>query len=100
MKEELTHKRENFSNKMAGILNNSAINLAMAIGYRTGLFDVMDTFDDPCSLEGIAAKANVNPRYLREWLGIMVTGEIVELSQGKDGENLGSRPRHKDTLGN
>ena len=94
MKEELMHKRENFSKKMAGILNNSAINLAMAIGYRTGLFDVMDTFDDPCSLEGIAARADVNPRYLREWLGIMVTGEIVELSQGEDGENLYFLPKY------
>jgi len=30
---------------MIDILNYSALNLAMAVGYRTGLFDVLDTFD-------------------------------------------------------
>jgi len=76
-----------FSEKMTDILNYSALNLAMAVGYQTGLFDVMDTFDTPQTLEAIAGKAGLNSRYVKEWLGVMVSGDIVEISIGKDGEN-------------
>ena len=75
-----------FSEKMIDILNYGAINLAMAIGYRTGLLDVMDVFDSPQSIGEISNQAGLNPRYVQEWLGIMTTAEIVELSQ-KDDEN-------------
>ena len=71
---------------MIDILNYGAINLAMAIGYRTGLFDVMDTFDSPQNISDISDQAGLNPRYVQEWLGIMTTAEIIELSQ-KDDEN-------------
>jgi len=71
-----------FTEKLTEILNYSALNLAMAVGYQTGLFDVMDTFDTPRTLEAIADKADLNPRYIKEWLGVMVTGQIVELSMG------------------
>jgi hypothetical protein len=29
----------------------------------------------------------LNPRYVQEWLGVMTTAEIVELSQAESGEN-------------
>lgn len=73
-----------FSEKLADILNYSALNLALAIGYRTGLFDVMDTFDSPQPLGAIAQKAGLNPRYVKEWMGVMVSGEIVDFSPAKD----------------
>ena len=76
-----------FTEKLTEILNYSALNLAMAVGYQTGLFDVMDTFDTPRTLEAIADKADLNPRYVKEWLGVMVTGQIVELSLGVDEKN-------------
>jgi ubiquinone/menaquinone biosynthesis C-methylase UbiE len=76
-----------FSEKMIDILNYGAINLAMAIGYRTGLFDVMDEFDSPQTVGDISDKAALNPRYVQEWLGVMATAEIVELSQAEGGEN-------------
>ena len=56
-----------FSEKMIDILNYGAINLAMAIGYRTGLFDVMDEFDSPRTVSAISDKAALNPRYVQEW---------------------------------
>jgi len=71
-----------FAEKMTAILNYSALNLAMAVGYQSGLFDVMDTFDTPRTLEAIADKSELNPRYIKEWLGVMATGQIVELSMG------------------
>ena len=78
---------------MIGILNYGAINLAMAIGYRTGLFDVMDTFDSPQNIGDIAGKAGLNPRYVQEWLGVMTAAGIVELSQAED-ENRYFLPKH------
>jgi ubiquinone/menaquinone biosynthesis C-methylase UbiE len=87
------NKRENFSKKMTDILNYGALNLAMAIGYRTGLFEVMDGFDLPKTVSAIAEKAERNSRYLREWLGVMVCGGIVELTVTEAGENLFFLPR-------
>lgn len=90
---------DSFSQKMIDILNYGAINLAMAIGYRLGLFDVMDRFDEPQPASQIAAYSGLNLRYVREWLGVMVTGGIVELSRPADGENLYGLPKaHGDLL--
>ncbi|UCF93842.1 MAG: class I SAM-dependent methyltransferase [Desulfobacterales bacterium] len=92
-------RREAFSKKMGEILNYGALNLAMAIGYRTGLFDVMDTFDAPQTVSRIAAKAGLNPRYVREWLGVMATGGIVELAPTADGRHLFLLPKaHADLI--
>ena len=66
-----------FAEKMTDILNYSALNLAMAVGYQTGLFDVMDAKNRPCTVEEICADANLNRQYVKEWLGVMVTGKVV-----------------------
>jgi 2-polyprenyl-3-methyl-5-hydroxy-6-metoxy-1,4-benzoquinol methylase len=78
---------------MVDILNYGALNLAMAIGYRTGLFDVMAGFDRPQPISRIAETSGLNARYIREWLGIMVTGDIVDLIRTDDGENRYGLPR-------
>jgi len=84
---------------MIDILNYSALNLAMAVGYRTGLFDVLDTFDTPQTLQAIADKADLDPRYLKEWLSVMTSGEIVALSGGGDGKNRYHLPKqHADFI--
>ena len=76
-----------FLEKMTNILNYGALNLGMALGYQTGLFDVMDTFDEPQILPAIAEKSGLNSRYVAEWLGIMVSGDIVELSRDETGQD-------------
>jgi len=48
-------KREAFSQRMTDILNYGALNLAMAIGYRAGLFEVMASFSSPQPTAAIAA---------------------------------------------
>lgn len=65
-----------FAEKMIGILNHSALGIMISIGYRTGLFDTMAGMEAAGSAD-IAAKANLNERYVREWLAAMVTGAIV-----------------------
>lgn len=99
MAEQNQEDREDFSRKMVEILNGGALNLAMAIGYRTGLFEVLDQLDTPCELRTIAEESGLSPRYIREWLGIMATGGIVQLTRGARGEDLFHLPSsHGDLL--
>src|SRR4051812_25352450 len=70
-------KAEEFAERMVGILNEGAISLMTSIGHRTGLFDAMAGLP-PSTSEQIAAAANLNERYVREWLDAMVVGRIVE----------------------
>jgi 2-polyprenyl-3-methyl-5-hydroxy-6-metoxy-1,4-benzoquinol methylase len=70
-------KADAFANAMLGHLNGAALALMVSIGHRTGLFDTMAKMQ-PASSAEIAATAGLNERYVREWLGAMVTGGIVE----------------------
>jgi 2-polyprenyl-3-methyl-5-hydroxy-6-metoxy-1,4-benzoquinol methylase len=70
-------KIENFAEKLIGTLNGGALALMTSIGHQTGLFDTMSTLP-PATSNEIATAAGLNERYVREWLGAMVTGEIVE----------------------
>jgi 2-polyprenyl-3-methyl-5-hydroxy-6-metoxy-1,4-benzoquinol methylase len=67
---------EAFGEKLLGVLNSAATALMISIGHRTGLFDTMAQMD-PATSEQIADRASLNERYVREWLGAMVTGGIV-----------------------
>jgi 2-polyprenyl-3-methyl-5-hydroxy-6-metoxy-1,4-benzoquinol methylase len=63
---------------MLGALNDGALCLMASIGYRTGLFDAMRDQAPQTSPE-IAARAGLNERYVREWLGAMVTSGVVSV---------------------
>ena len=76
MSDTSTEKQNAFSTHMTHILNYGALNLAMAMGYRTRLFDVMDEFESPQTASFIAEKADLDVRYVEEWLGVMVSGGI------------------------
>jgi 2-polyprenyl-3-methyl-5-hydroxy-6-metoxy-1,4-benzoquinol methylase len=69
---------EAFAEKMLGILNSGALALMTSIGHRTGLFDTMANLPPSTSAQ-IAAAAGLHERYVREWLGAMVTGGVVEV---------------------
>lgn len=68
---------ELFAERMIGALNGAALALMTSIGHRTGLFDVMSKLRPSTSAE-VATAANLSERYVREWLGAMTTGRIVE----------------------
>ncbi len=88
-----------FQDKMVDILNYGSLNLAMGLGYRAGLFDVMDTRNRPCTVDEICEDAILNRRYVQEWLGVMVCGGIVELVRGDDGHPRFLLPKaHGDVL--
>jgi 2-polyprenyl-3-methyl-5-hydroxy-6-metoxy-1,4-benzoquinol methylase len=71
-------KAEAFAERFLTALNHGALCLMTAIGHRTGLFDAMRELP-PSTSEEIAAKAGLNERYVREWLGAMATGRVVEI---------------------
>jgi 2-polyprenyl-3-methyl-5-hydroxy-6-metoxy-1,4-benzoquinol methylase len=76
-------KAESFAGKMLGAINGGALALMTSIGHRTGLFDTMARLR-PSRAEEIAEAAMLNERYVKEWLGAMVTGGVIEYAQ-KDG---------------
>ncbi len=69
-------KAEAFAGRLLEVLNSGGLALMISVGHRTGLFDAMSVFP-PATSEEIARKAGLNERYVREWLGAMVTGRIV-----------------------
>ena len=70
-------KAEIFAEKMLGVVNGAGVALMTSIGHRVGLFDVMATL--PWSTSGqVAGASGLNERYVREWLGAMATGGVVE----------------------
>ena len=70
-------KAESFAGYAVGLLNSGFLTLMISIGHKTRLFDAMATLE-PSTSEQIARKAKLNERYVREWLGAMVTGKIIE----------------------
>lgn len=70
---------EAFTQRMVGLLNDAAVALMTSVGHRTGLFDEMALLP-PATPQQIADAAGLNERYVREWLGAMVTGGIVEFN--------------------
>jgi ubiquinone/menaquinone biosynthesis C-methylase UbiE len=66
-----------FEDRFVDALNNGALMISCSIGHRVGLFDTMADVDWADS-EQIAARAGLNERYVREWLGAVTTGGIVE----------------------
>jgi 2-polyprenyl-3-methyl-5-hydroxy-6-metoxy-1,4-benzoquinol methylase len=69
-------KAEAFAERMLNILNSGAIALMTSIGHRTELFDAMAELP-PSTSQQIADAAGLNERYVREWLGAMVTGQLI-----------------------
>src|SRR5690606_36993772 len=69
---------EVFAERLLGALNDGALCLMVSIGHRTGLFDAMEGRPPSTSAE-IAAATKVNERYVREWLGAMVTSRVVDV---------------------
>lgn len=70
-------KQDKFAEKLINALNQGALTLMVSVGHRTGLFDVMAELEPSSSAE-IAQAAKLNERYVREWLGAMVTGGVVD----------------------
>jgi ubiquinone/menaquinone biosynthesis C-methylase UbiE len=80
-----------FAGRLLGTLNQGALCLMISVGHRAGLFDVMGEMKPATSSE-IATKAGLNERYVREWLGAMVTGRVVDVDS--NGQRFSLPPEH------
>jgi SAM-dependent methyltransferase len=88
-------RAEEFAGRAVGILNDGMLAYMISIGHQTGLLDKMAE-TPPSSSEELASAAGLNERYVREWLGAMVTGGIIEYDTGKRTYRL--PPEHAASL--
>lgn len=72
------NRSEHFAEQLLVTLNHGALCLMISVGHRTGLFDVMSR-SPPLTSAELATRAGLNERYVREWLGAMTTGRVVEV---------------------
>ena len=80
-----------FAERMIGVLADASLALQISIGHQTGLFEAMSELP-PSTSDEIAENAGLNERYVRECLGALVTGHVVDY----DPSNLtyGLAPEH------
>jgi winged helix-turn-helix protein len=71
-------KQEAFAGRLLAALNDGALCLMVSVGHRTGLFDTMSQ-SPPSTSKELAARAGLNERYVREWLGAMTTARVVDV---------------------
>jgi len=67
-------KADAFGGRLMGILGGSLLNAMVDIGHRTGLFAA--AAKGWATSNELAARAGLNERYVREWLGAVTTGGI------------------------
>ncbi|HTM85187.1 MAG TPA: class I SAM-dependent methyltransferase [Mycobacterium sp.] len=66
-----------FAQRIAAAIDGASVTMLISVGHRTGLFETMAGLAAATSAE-IAAAAGLQERYVREWLGGMAAGEIVD----------------------
>jgi len=67
---------ESFEQKMIQVMNNASLALMLSVGHRTNLLDSISKLPPSSSIQ-IALASGLNERYVREWLGAMVTSKII-----------------------
>jgi hypothetical protein len=65
------------SPERANLFNAGMLALMTSLGHRTGLFDAMASLPPATSVQ-LAEASGLDERYVREWLGAMTTGGIVD----------------------
>jgi 2-polyprenyl-3-methyl-5-hydroxy-6-metoxy-1,4-benzoquinol methylase len=86
-----------FADWLLDSFNRAAFCLMASVGHRCGLFDAMHGFA-PATAADIAARAGMNERYVREWLGAMVTSRILECTAEGDTERYSLPAEHAALL--
>lgn len=67
---------EAFAERLFGFYTGGMLTFLVDIGHRTGLFDAAAR--GPATSTALAQRADVHERYVREWLGAMVTGGVFD----------------------
>ncbi len=66
-----------FAGRMMSAIDGASVAILASIGHQTGLFDTMAALP-PSTSARIAEAAGLNERYVREWLGGMAVGRVVD----------------------
>jgi 2-polyprenyl-3-methyl-5-hydroxy-6-metoxy-1,4-benzoquinol methylase len=69
-------RSQQFVQRMEDLWDASALVLMISVGHQTRLFDALAELP-PATSEQIAAAAELQERYVREWLGALVTRHIL-----------------------
>ncbi len=76
-RDENAEHTDQFVERMAGAIDGACLAVLASIGHQTGLFDVLADLPAATSAQ-IADAAGLNERYVREWLGGVAAGGIVD----------------------
>jgi SAM-dependent methyltransferase len=72
-----TDTTDEFADRMVGAIDSASLAILLSIGHQTKLFDTLAELPAASSMQ-IADAAGLNERYVREWLGGVVAGRIVD----------------------
>ncbi len=74
-------EEQDFAAHLTATMTGGALTMIIGLGHRTGLFEAAAR--GPATSAGLAERAGVQERYVREWLGAMVTGRIFTFDAGE-----------------
>ncbi|GAA1243825.1 MULTISPECIES: methyltransferase domain-containing protein [Streptomyces] len=72
-----SERKEEFAGRMVRVVNDACLGYLCSLGHRTGLFDAMAPLPPSTSVQ-IAKAADLDERYVREWLGGLTVAGVVE----------------------
>ncbi|XP_021339979.1 uncharacterized protein LOC110441198 [Mizuhopecten yessoensis] len=72
---------ETYSKNITDFITGSYITSAIRLGKDLGLFDELKRLDKAVSSQQLADACNLKERYVREWLGCLVSARIVSLDE-------------------
>jgi len=75
-------KAKAFGGRMMSGLTGSLLSSMVDIGHRTGLFAA--AVEGPATCEQLAAETGLCERYVREWLGAVTAGGVVEYDEATE----------------
>jgi 2-polyprenyl-3-methyl-5-hydroxy-6-metoxy-1,4-benzoquinol methylase len=89
--EKPTDTTEEFADRMVEAIDSASLAILLSIGHQTKLFDTLAKLPRATSAQ-IADAAGLNERYVREWLGGVVTCRVVDYDPASQAYSL---PRHR-----
>ncbi len=89
--EHITDTTEEFAGRIVGAIDSASLAILLSIGHQTNLFDTLSELPAATSAQ-IADAAGLNERYVREWLGGVVSSGVVEFDPATQTYSL---PRHR-----
>lgn len=77
IEENTAEATQQFAERIVGALDGASLAILLSIGHQTRLFDTLAELPPATSIQ-IADAAGLSERYVREWLGGMVAGRVID----------------------